>query len=705
MNVPEAVIKVLRNHPEGLTIKAITDEIIERKLFTFTYKDPQDIVMRAIRRHCVGINKRYSCQERYFSSTKNNSAGEIIYKLNLSDSKIGMRLEQFSFPKYRVQRINSSGASDTGHAMKMEAKNRTIRKLLEKYRFTIPDYQRSYSWKNEEINEFLEDLYNILHNEQAESHHFLGAMTMARSKTKETAMDLIDGQQRMTTIFIILFIILEEYKSKRFSSQANKRADGLYRRLAYLNDDEEFIASRLVLGKFNSEFFEEFIVKGFQYSESEREQIVKKYDDSHRLAQNQAICDAYYQIKLSIEERLDYCENDVDAYEYLKALHIALYDHFEVVTMIVEDEADAFLIFETLNDRGLALSSVDLIKNKLFQVFATQPAEFEMLRDDWETVCNNIADKDNLKKYLLHFWRATHGFTTQQSLYKTCRDYIKEHDYAECRSIVKDLKTYSVYYNGFCDPKGAYPWKSDELKKFLDEMNTLRYDLARPLLLATWIKYQGDEKKLTIAVRLCLNFLIRYVSILDKKPTSIEKEFSKWACDPGFSIEMLSSKFEEYAPTAKFKEALETISLPHTLPLTHYLLCIYEAEGFNRKEVWTSSGRSTNTVEHILPRTVTAATPDGDYWIGQFGSKEECAHYADKLGNYAFLTKKAQSKALNRAFDVKKSVYKTETDMRLTLELLNYKRWDAKCIERRQKRMAEILVKYISFDTDFNNAN
>lgn len=395
----------------------------------------------------------------------------------------------------------------------------------------------------------------------------------------------------------------------------------------------------------------------------------------------------------------------MDAYEYLKALHITLYDYFEVVTMIVEDEADAFLIFETLNDRGLALSSVDLIKNKLFQVFAVQPTEFDILRDDWETMCSNIADKDNLKKYLLHFWRATHGFTTQQSLYKTCRDYIKEHNYTECRSIVKNLKTYSVYYNGFCKPKRDYPWKNDELKDILEEMNNLRYDLARPLLLAAWIKYQGDEKKLTVVARMCLNFMIRYISILDKKPTSIEKEFSQWARAPEFSIEMLSSKFEEQAPTAKFREALETISLPHTSPLTHYLLRIYEAEGFDRKEIWISPGRSTNTVEHILPRTVTAATPDGDYWIGQFGSKEECAHYADKLGNYAFLTKKAQSKALNRAFDVKKSVYKAETDMKLTLELLDYKEWDAKCVEKRQKKMAEVLTKYISFDTDYNNIN
>lgn len=700
MNVPEAIIKVLQTHPEGLTAKAITDEIMERNLYIFKYRQPQDIVLHAIRRHCFSEDKNYSCQNRYFSKTKNSSTGEILYKLSISEPEIMPRIKTFDFPAHRVQLINSIQKSSTGHAMKMDAQNQTIRKLLEQYCFTVPDYQRSYSWKSEQINEFLEDLYNILHGDQDNQHHFLGAMTMAKSTTNESAMDLIDGQQRMTTIFIILFVILEEFKSSRFVAIAGERAEELRRKLMYLNDDGQFIGSRLTLGKFNSEFFEDFIAKGFKYSEQEREQVKSNYRANNKIAQNQALCDAYYQIKLSIEERLDYCDNEEDAYAYLKALHIALYDHFEVVTMIVDDEADAFLIFETLNDRGLALSSVDLIKNKLFQVFATRPSEFEKLRDDWETMCNNVAQKDNLKKYLLHFWRAVYGFTTQQSLYKTCRDYIQSHSYDDCCSMVRDLQKYSVYYNGFCDPKGDYPWKDEKLKNLLDVMNSLRYDLTRPLLLAAWIKYSSDEKKLAIVVRLCLNFMIRYVSVLGNKPTSIEKDFSKWARDPNFSIEMLSAKFEEKAPDINFKEALETLSLPYTLPLTHYLLCVYESEGCGRKEVWTSPGRVTNTVEHVLPQTINPNTPDGTYWISQFGSKEECDHYSSKLGNYAFLTRNAQSKASNKSFDTKKAVYKTETDMKLTQELLGYKNWNAKCIERRQKKMAAVWVKFISFSID-----
>jgi hypothetical protein len=151
------------------------------------------------------------------------------------------------------------------------------------------------------------------------------------------------------------------------------------------------------------------------------------------------------------------------------------------------------------------------------------------------------------------------------------------------------------------------------------------------------------------------------------------------------------------APDAEFQDKLETLSLQHTIPLTHYLLCVYEAEGCGRKEIWITPGRSDNTVEHILPQTVSRGTASGDYWIAQFGSEEECKHYCSKLGNYAFLTKKAQSKASNKDFAAKKVIYGSETDMKLTQELCNYPSWTIASIEERQKKMAKVWVEYISF--------
>ena len=143
-----------------------------------------------------------------------------------------------------------------------------------------------------------------------------------------------------------------------------------------------------------------------------------------------------------------------------------------------------------------------------------------------------------------------------------------------------------------------------------------------------------------------------------------------------------------------FKQSAENYCVFCGLGVLH----IYEAEGFNRKEIWTSPGRFTNTVEHILPQEVNPATPSGQYWLKQFDNLDNCSIYEERLGNYAFLTKPAQSKALNREFDHKKHIYSTETDMLLTKELTAYDNWNPDNIMKRQAKMADVLTKAISFD-------
>lgn len=698
MIVPEAAIKVLQAHPEGLSAKKITEEILNLGYHPLPAKDPAQIVARALNRHCVGVNKSYSCQERYFTATK-DSTGTLIYKC-VSGISVNnpLMIDNFIYPTHQVQVINSSKGSKAASKTRiMDAENQTVRDLLGKYCFHVPDYQRSYSWKNENIDEFLDDLFNIVHSANPDARHFLGAVTMAKGDNTHNTVDLIDGQQRMTTIFLFLYVILGEYRSSRFSDKASGRADELLRKLAYLNDDGERTGSRLVLGEFNRAFFDDFIIDGHHKTDEDREQIKLAYQAKHEFAQNQSIYDAFNKMKVAIEERLDCCATEDEAYSYLKALHICVLDRFEIVTMIVEEEADAFLIFETLNDRGLALSSVDLIKNKLFQTFATHPDEFEQLKSAWEEMCDNIENKDDLKKFILHYWRAYKGFASPQTLYKTCRDFVTSNGYEEAKKIVLDLKRLSVYYNGFCNPMGEYPWHNKDLKATLDDMNKMRYDLTHPILLAAIGKYPNDEVKWGKVAKLCLNFLIRYISILKGKPTSIEKEICLWACSSDFSIEMLSEKFATKAPDGQFRDQLLMLSMPYRQPLTHYLLCVYEADGCGRKEIWTTPGRGNNTVEHILPQTIKPTTESGQYWIKQFGSIENCDTYKERLGNYAFLTKEAQSKALNKAFNVKKAVYKEETDMKLTLELTECDEWNLKEINRRQERMADVWVKSISF--------
>ena len=700
MIIPKAAYEILKDHPEGLSAKEITEEIIARNLHPLSAKDPVAIITRAIMRHCIGIDRSYSCQDRYFSRSTNNK-NETIYKIAANyDTTATSFTDNFVFPQQQIIAINNSSRSSGYKSRIMDAENQTIRNLLDKYCFYVPDYQRSYSWKSSHIDEFLDDIFNIIHSSNVDARHFLGAITMAKAKrdSHQDSIDLIDGQQRMTTIFIFLYVILGLFKSPRFADKAKGRPDQLLRKLVYKNDDGEITRSRLNLGEFNRKFFKEFCIDAHDASIEEQENIKKKYIENSEFNQNQSIFDAYNKIKLAIEERLDCCKSEDESCEYLKALHTCVLDRVELVTMTVEEEADAFLIFETLNDRGLVLSSIDLIKNKFFQTFATRSKdEFDMLKKEWEEMCDNIENKDDIKKYLLHYWRAFKGYTTDQTLYITCRDHITTNGFAEAKKILLDLKEYSIYYNGLCNPGGSYPWKDQGIKDILSDMKKLHYDLTHPILLAALKKYPHDEDSFKTVARLCLNFMIRYISVLKEKPTSIVKDICSWACDANFSIEMLRKNFSKKASDASFKEALLTLTLSYQSPLAHYLLCVYEAEGFNRKEVWTSPGRYNNTIEHILPPTIKPTDSHGKYWLKQIGSMENCTLFKERLGNYAFLTKSAQSKAKNKDFLSKKDVYANDTDMHLTQELTTFNQWSKATIKQRQEKMTDIWVKSISF--------
>lgn len=276
MTVPEAAIKILQEYPDGLSAKKVTDEILAHKLHPLPAKDPVQIVARAMNRHCIGIDRSYSCQDRFFTASKDNT-GLLIYKLVPGTvPTVASIIGSFTFPRQQVLTINNSKGAKTGAKTRiMDAENQSVRDLLGKYCFHVPDYQRSYSWNSENIDEFLDDLFNVVHSTQADARHFLGAVTMAKRDEQHDAVDLIDGQQRMTTIFLFLYVILGQYRSARFADKATGRADELLRKLAYLNDDGERTGSRLVLGEFNRAFFDDFIIDGHNKSDEEKDNLSK----------------------------------------------------------------------------------------------------------------------------------------------------------------------------------------------------------------------------------------------------------------------------------------------------------------------------------------------------------------------------------------------------------------------------------------------
>ena len=199
------------------------------------------------------------------------------------------------------------------------------------------------------------------------------------------------------------------------------------------------------------------------------------------------------------------------------------------------------------------------------------------------------------------------------------------------------------------EPPG-FRWCTDRLKimpmnKFVND----RIKESGEIIIASYASYTSqitpvlnlsdfDRFELTAKI----NNLLAYDTNRIKAATDDIKASLK--CVKRIRKKMERSSIENYDGYLQMKSDL------NEQKLTHYLLCVYEADGCGRKEIWTTPGRGNNTVEHVLPQTVKPTTEWGKYWISQFGSVEDCDTY--KILNKIYLFQNRRPFAIMRTVEI-----------------------------------------------------
>lgn len=570
--------------------------------------------------------------------------------------------------------------------MKIDANGRKIREILErKICYEIPDYQRPYSWTKDQIEDLFNDLDSAVENEK---NHFFGAVVFnSERKEKDNVIEVIDGQQRLTTLILVFYAIRRIYSEKCFDKEKgiSTRRENIVKLIEFVDDDGETIGVKLKLGETNREFYKQYIVDAWNKDNTEKEKIKKEFRVRNNYKVNKPLVDAYEEIYNIIKRKINGIQPS-EAYSILKDYYTGLLDRFEIVEIEVESDVDAFLIFETLNDRGLELSAVDLIKNKLFKN-CSDSNEFDEIKTKWIEILGVIDDAKEVKRFIRHYWISKHNFVSPQELYKEVRDYI-ENSFDKSKEIIYDLYDLSRYYDALKNPNNNV-FENNKLIDILEEMKSLKFDLNFPILLAA-IRYNvNDEEYIYKVAKLTTNFLFRYICILKKKPTAIEKVFSELARN--MNLDSMSKTLNEYAKDIEFRNILETIIVNPKAYSTYYLLTEYE-KSLHSNEQWISPGRKKITVEHILPQKVDSKSNYGEKWLKEFANPEQCELYLNRLGNLTLLGPVGQANASNKSFDLKKQVYQKKTDMYMSRELIKYDEWNVKNIEERQKEMSRKIV-------------
>lgn len=390
----------------------------------------------------------------------------------------------------------------------------TVKDLLNKKDtvFRVPPYQRPYSWESEQTLTFWEDLNDF------DEINFLGTFVVNNEYKKQGFVDLIDGQQRIITITIMLAILRNHFNS----INANQKADGIHN--SYISNTDDDGNDRYKLKVNNS--LEEYFIN-----------CVQKKDNNFCLKQKteeQKLLEKNYKI---LNDKLsDQLNKEKDKEKYLTKLRDRIKD-FEIVLIEVDKEEDAFTFFETLNARGLELSTADVLKNLIFKKLSKQ-GDINKLQESWQNIIDNLVDSNeeiDASKFIRHYWLSKKKFITQKKLFRSIKSYMEENS-ENYIAFLNDLELESMFYRKINFPVKE-EWKGDyiDIYKSLKNLKKMKTSQSNSILLSLMrIIHKDDYNKFRTKYIKLAFFWIEYFtfsfSILAKKsPAPLERIYSKYA--------------------------------------------------------------------------------------------------------------------------------------------------------------------------------
>lgn len=285
--------------------------------------------------------------------------------------------------------------------MKIDAQVKSIEKLKD-YFFLVPDYQREYVWKaDDQVEQFLTDIDNEYdENAEQQESYFIGSIIIVKNKNK---YDVIDGQQRLTTITLTLCAIRDLLSTQESTlNDIQKEHLSTVKKLLYSFDsDTEQLLVRLELQYEESKDFLDKLIKKEIYTGEDTASIQKMRA-------------AYNQIYSYLQNFLQKGVSNLTKFAKY------FYNKIELVLIESEDIGSALKIFETINQRGASLNAMDLVKNLLFR--QANESQFSTIKETWKKINEALlrcGEDENPLRFLRYFMMARYhnGILREDDIY------------------------------------------------------------------------------------------------------------------------------------------------------------------------------------------------------------------------------------------------------------------------------------------------
>ncbi len=561
----------------------------------------------------------------------------------------------------------------------MDAHTQGVGELIEHQReFAVPDHQRDFAWGEGEVEQLILDVTRALR--ESTPDYFLGLIVLVKQESKRQLL-ILDGQQRLATITMI-YAGIREWLHAAGRQKDAQQIQFDYIGLVKLGTNVD--RPRLTLNINDREIFQSLVVdRENDATLKKRRDVARRYSSQRRVAKAALICRQRVE-KFAAESGSDTTEQASALYELAEYIR----DSVKVVTMNVSSEINAYAIFESLNDRGLDLSVLDLVKNHLF---GRAGSRLEKVKHNWAQMTAHLGDRP-ADEFLKVFWTSRYGRIQRGKLFQEWRERFDGLSASKVVNLTTDLIVAADRFAAL-DSADDEIWR-EYSKKFrggIRDLALIGNRQMRPILLAALTTFEPKELEKLVERLVIATF--RYQNVGKKRTGALEigsartaksiaDKSSATATDAWSQLVSIVPDDDDFkSDFARYSESKPQIA--------KYVLGCLEREVRQREVEMKSELEPSKdlTLEHVLPKNPAGA------WSKVLVADPDIVDYTARLGNLCLLNEAMNKKAANEAFEKKAADIYSRSSLLLTARIAEkYNEWNRTTIRDHQDYLATLAT-------------
>jgi hypothetical protein len=538
--------------------------------------------------------------------------------------------------------------------------------------YSVPPYQRDYSWKQEHWEDLWEDLATVEANRE---DHYMGAIVLESGERKQ--FRVIDGQQRMATLSILILACVDYLyglASEGVDAISNKERATLLES-SYLGAKDPTslrITPKLKLNANDDDFF--------QLNLAQRKPPqggVRGLRDSERL-----LWACFQFFKGKVQEKFSTKKNGEQVAAFVSEI---VTERLVFISVRVQDQLSAYTVFETLNARGLELTETDLLKNYLLSLAdRLSKSQMDPVLRQWARITARVGIA-SFPEFLRHHLNSQREYVRQKQLFKTIKRDVTTLDHVF--ALLDRLENDAAWFEGLNDHASQFWLDYQGAKEHVRVLNLFNVSQYTPLVFAAKDAFTAPQDVVEI-LRYCALLSVRFNGVSRRSTHILEEIYNRAALEVrrGTARTLLAVRQALrpiYIPDDEFEADFAALRLRNRSTSgkrLRYILAKIEKQ-LSGADI-TDEGM-TATVEHILPEN-----PGESGWEHFTADAHERS--CERVGNYSLLERGLNGQqAGNAAFAQKQTMY-AQSQYRTSKDLAQFTDWTEETISKRQADMAKV---------------